>query len=97
MPWIGFRTFHAPAMLFDGGKNVRRCLRGQARGPVLPAADVHVHLMDDGLGRADFLDEAVQVGKGWARQHPETAATAGPRERRYPRPRAETVTTRKGP
>jgi hypothetical protein len=36
----------------------------------------YVHLMDDGLGDAAFMDDAVQVGKGWARQHPETARPA---------------------
>ena len=30
--------------------------------------------MDEGLGNADFLDEAVQVGNGWATQDPVTAA-----------------------
>jgi hypothetical protein len=28
----------------------------------------YVHLMDDGVGDAAFMDE---VGKGWATQHPE--------------------------
>jgi hypothetical protein len=30
--------------------------------------------MDEGIGDAAFMDEAVQVGKGWAMSHPGTTA-----------------------
>ena len=30
--------------------------------------------MDDGVGRADFLDGAVRVGKPWATQQAQSAA-----------------------
>lgn len=36
---------------------------------------MYVSLMDEGVGNADFLDEAVRVGKGWATDQPEPAAT----------------------
>jgi hypothetical protein len=35
----------------------------------------YAHLMDGGLGDADFLDTAVSVGNGWATHDPETAAS----------------------
>jgi hypothetical protein len=44
----------------------------------MTGAEPNVHLLDDGLGGAEFLDEAVQVGKWWAREHPETAANGEP-------------------
>ena len=36
----------------------------------------YVHLMDEGLGSADFLDEAVKVGNSWATEHPREAGNA---------------------
>ena len=78
VPWIGFHTFRhtCASMLFDGGKNVRQVSEWLGHADPSFTLRTYVHLMDDGLGGADFLDEAVQVGKGWARQHPETAANA---------------------
>jgi hypothetical protein len=39
--------------------------------PTRVTLKTYVHLMDGGLGGADFLD--AQVGNGWATQHPQTA------------------------
>jgi hypothetical protein len=35
--------------------------------------ETYVHLMDEGIGDASFMDRA--VGNGWATQQPEAAAT----------------------
>jgi hypothetical protein len=31
--------------------------------------------MDEGVGDAAFMDEAIKVGNGWATQHPATTAS----------------------
>ena len=52
-------------------ENVRSLLRA-------PGKPFHPPLTDaSGLGGADFLDEAVLVGKAWAREGPETGENAG--------------------
>ena len=50
-----------------------------------PALRVRVYTgqMDDGLGKADFLDEVIPVEK-WATQHPQTAANGSAVKRREP-------------
>jgi hypothetical protein len=51
-------------MLFDGGKNVRQVSEWLGHAHPSFTMRVYVHLMDDGLGGADFLDQAVNVAPG---------------------------------
>ena len=46
-------------MLFEGGKNVRQVSEWLGHADPAFTMRTYVHLMDDGLGGADFLDQAV--------------------------------------
>ena len=59
-------------MLFDSGKNIRQVCDWLGHSDPAFTLRTYVHLMDGGLGGADFLDAA--VGNTWATQHQETAA-----------------------
>jgi hypothetical protein len=61
-------------MLFEGGKSIRQVAAWLGHADPAFTLRTYVHLLDDGLGGAEFLDDA--VGKGWARQHAETAGYA---------------------
>ncbi len=65
VPWIGFHTFRhtCASMLFDGGKNVRQVSEWLGHADPSFTMRTYVHLMDDGLGAADFLDQAVTVAE----------------------------------
>jgi integrase len=75
MPWVHFHTFRhtCASMLFAGGKNIKQVADWLGHRDPAFTLRTYVHLMDDGLGEADFLD--TMVGNGWATQAPETAAT----------------------
>jgi integrase len=78
VPWVGFHTFRhtCASMLFDAGKNIRQVADWLGHSDPAFTLRTYVHLMDGGLGDADFLDVAVPAaegGKGVATQHPETA------------------------
>lgn len=81
VPWVSAHTFRhtCASLLFEGGKNpkqVQEWLGHHASGYTM---DTYVHLLDGGLGSADFLDQAVQVGGNTgATQDPQTAANATP-------------------
>jgi integrase len=80
VPSIGFHTFRhtCASMLFDAGKNVRQVADWLGHSDPAFTLRTYVHLMDGGLGDANFLDEAVPAaegGKAVAREHPETAAS----------------------
>jgi hypothetical protein len=64
-------------MLFDAGKNIRQVADWLGHSDPASTLRTYVHLIDGGLGDADFLDAAVPAdegGKTVAREHPETAA-----------------------
>lgn len=86
VPWVSFHAFRhtCASVLFDGGKNIKQVAGWLGHADPAFTLRTYVHLMDTGLGGADFLDEAVQVGNGWATQHPETAANAEPPEAAEP-------------
>jgi hypothetical protein len=74
-----FHTFRhtCASMLFDAGKNVRQVADWLGHSDPAFTLRTYVHLMDGGLGDADFLDAAVPAaegGKAVAREHPGTAA-----------------------
>ena len=86
MPWPSFHTFRhtCASLLFDSGKNVKQVQEWLGHSDPGFTLRTYVHLMDDGLGGADFLDEAVGArggGNKKATRPTETAANvalAGP-------------------
>jgi integrase len=69
--WVSFHSFgHTSASpLFDAGKNVRQVAEWLGHADPAFTLRTYVHLLDEGLGDADFLDavvgdqELVQAGK----------------------------------
>jgi integrase len=74
--WVTFHTFRhtCASLLFEGGRNVKQVQEWLGHADPGFTLRTYVHLMDDGVGGAEFMDEAVQVGNGRATQHPQTAA-----------------------
>jgi integrase len=77
LPWIGFHTFRhtCASLLFAGGKDVKQVQEWLGHGDPGFTLRCYVHLMDEGLGSADFLDAQVAPTKGnaVATQHPQAA------------------------
>ncbi|HLL86747.1 MAG TPA: site-specific integrase, partial [Thermoleophilaceae bacterium] len=73
--WVGFHSFRhtCASLLFESGKNIRQVSEWLGHTDPSFTLRTYVHLMDSGLGDADFLDEVVPVGKAWARERPQTA------------------------
>jgi site-specific recombinase XerC len=81
VPWVSFHTFRhtCASMLFEQGKNIRVVAAWLGHSDPAFTLRTYVHLMDGGLGDADFLDRAVpEGGMGVATKHPETAANEEP-------------------
>ncbi len=74
LEWVHFHTFRhtCASMLFDSGKNIRQVCDWLGHSDPAFTLRTYVHLMDGGLGGAEFFDGA--VGNSWATQHPQTAA-----------------------
>lgn len=74
LEWVHFHTFRhtCASMLFEGGKNIRQVCDWLGHADPAFTLRTYVHLIDNGLGGADFLDAA--VGNSWATQGPQTAA-----------------------
>jgi integrase len=87
VPWPSFHRFRhtCASLLFEAGKNVRQVSEWLGHADPAFTLRTYVHLMDDGLGSADFLDQAVTApggGNEVATTHPQTAANgAAPRRR----------------
>lgn len=64
LPWVSFHTFRhtCASLLFDAGKNVKQVQEWLGHADPGFTLRTYVHLLDDGLGDADFLDEAVRMG-----------------------------------
>lgn len=73
--WVSFHTFRhtCASLLFDGGKNIAQVAAWLGHSDPAFTLRTYVHLMDQGLGDAAFLDG--QVGNTWAPEHPATAAS----------------------
>lgn len=83
VPWVGFHTFRhtCASMLFEAGKNIRQVADWLGHADPAFTLRTYVHLIDGGLGDADFLDEAVPAaerGKAVAIGDPQTAANEEP-------------------
>jgi integrase len=63
VPWVGFHTFRhtCASILFASGKNPKQVQMWLGHSDPGFTLRTYVHLIDDGLGDADFLDAA-----GWA-------------------------------
>jgi integrase len=74
--WVTFHTFRhtCASLLFEAGRDVKQVSAWLGHADPAFTLRTYVHLMDEGVGDAAFLDDVVKVGKGWARAHPETAA-----------------------
>jgi integrase len=59
--WVSFHTFRhtCASLLFEAGKNVKQVQEWLGHADPGFTLRTYVHLMDEGLGNADFLDHAV--------------------------------------
>jgi integrase len=83
VPWVGFHTFRhtCASILFEAGKNIRQVADWLGHADPAFTLRTYVHLIDGGLGDADFLDEAVPAaerGKAVAIEDPQTTAKEEP-------------------
>lgn len=74
LPWVTFHTFRhtCASLLFEAGRDVKQVSAWLGHADAAFTLRTYVHLMDEGIGDAAFMDEA--VGNGWATSSPETAA-----------------------
>ena len=63
VPWVHFHTFRhtCASLLFAGGKNIRQVSEWLGHADPAFTLRTYVHLMDDGLGDAEFLDASVAM------------------------------------
>ena len=63
--WVGFPTFRrtCASLLFEAGKDVKQVQEWLGHAEPGFTLRTYVHLMDDGLGSADFLDRAVRISE----------------------------------
>jgi integrase len=74
--WVGFHTFRhtCASLLFEAGRDVKQVASWLGHADPGFTLRRYIHLMDDGIGDADFLDTAVRVNTG-STQCPETAGS----------------------
>jgi len=90
LDWAGFHTFRhtCASLLFDAGRNVKQVQEWLGHADPAFTLRTYVHLMDEGIGDAAFMDEAVRAtpratghpvtaANGYAAQSPELALQAG--------------------
>ncbi len=75
LPWVGFHTFRhtCATLLFAGGKDVVQVQTWLGHADPAFTLRTYISLKDEGVGSADFLDDALDGGNAVATQHPETA------------------------
>ncbi|MEK6327503.1 MAG: site-specific integrase [Actinomycetota bacterium] len=75
LSWVSFHTLRhtCASMLFEAGRNVKQVQEWLGHADPGFTLRTYVHLMDDGIGEADFLDGAVRVNTG-STARTETAA-----------------------
>ena len=61
VPWVSFHTFRhtCASLLFAGGKNVKQVQAWLGHADPGFTVRTYIHLMDEGVGDADFLDDVV--------------------------------------
>lgn len=77
---VGFHVFRhtCASLLFQGGKNAKQVQRWLGHATAAFTLDTYIHLMDDGLGSADFLDQIVQPASAPASDDESAAAAIDP-------------------
>lgn len=74
MPWVSFHNFRhtCASLLFADGKNVKQIQIWLGHADPGFTLRTYIHLLEDGVGSADFLDDAVEVGPlPWAKDEEE--------------------------
>lgn len=63
VPWVGFHTFRhtCASLLFEGGKDIKQVSAWLGHADPAFTLRTYIHLLDGGIGDADFLDRAVRV------------------------------------
>jgi integrase len=63
LPWVTFHTFRhtCASMLFEAGRDVKQVATWLGHADPAFTLRTYVHLMDEGIGDAAFLDHAVEV------------------------------------
>ena len=64
VPWVSFHTFRhtCASLLFSAGKNVKQVQAWLGHADPGFTVRTYIHLMDEGVGDADFLDDIVGSG-----------------------------------
>ena len=64
LEWVTFHTFRhtCASLLFEADRDVKQVSEWLGHANAGFTLKVYVHLMDDGVGDAAFMDEAVKVG-----------------------------------
>jgi integrase len=75
VPWVTFHSFRhtCASLLFENGRNIKQVSEWLGHSDPSFTLSVYVHLLDDGIGGAEFFDEALW-GNTRATEGPETAA-----------------------
>jgi integrase len=62
VPWVSFHTFRhtCASLLFENGKNVKQVSEWLGHADPSFTLSTYIHLLDDGIGGADFFDEALE-------------------------------------
>lgn len=69
MPWVSFHTFRhtCASLLFANGKDIKQIQTWLGHADAGFTLRTYIHLLEEGVGSADFLDDAVEAGHGpWA-------------------------------
>jgi len=66
MPWVSFHNFRhtCASLLFANGKNLKQIQVWLGHADPGFTLRTYIHLLDDGVGSADFLDDEVEAGLG---------------------------------
>jgi integrase len=66
MPWVSFHTFRhtCASLLFANGKDIKQIQTWLGHANAGFTLHTYVHLLEEGVGSAGFLDDAIRVGRG---------------------------------
>jgi Phage integrase family len=83
MPWVSFHTFRhtCASLLFANGKDIKQIQTWLGHADAAFTLRTYVHLLEEGVGSADFLDDAVEIDREpWSgvRRKREALGTARP-------------------
>jgi integrase len=66
MTWVSFHSFRhtCASLLFANGKNLKQIQTWLGHADPAFTLRTYIHLLEDGVGSADFLDDAIEIGRG---------------------------------